>query len=114
MVPSRPSTLWLVMASWCPHCEPLSVEQGNNLARRLGVPLGILDVDDPEQERRADELVRAYGNWSEDYLVPQVFLEWSGGRVEHLLTGIPGPVAGTRRAWEELVRRLAPDAPAGT
>lgn len=103
----RPKGIILVLAHWCPHCEPLSVDRGTSLARTLGVPLQILDIDVPAQESTADRLVHDHGDWTEDYLIPQVFLEWGDGRVEHLLTGVPGPVAGTRRAWDEVDRRFA-------
>ena len=102
---ARPARGELVLATWCPHCAPLSVDEGRAYARRLGVPLRILDIDVPEQELLADALVRAHGDWTDDYLIPQVFLEWTDGRVEHLLTGVPGPVSGPRRAWETLHRR---------
>ena len=105
MPAARPQQLDLVMAEWCPHCSPLSVEMGEKLAQRLGVPLRILDIDERAQELVADRLVREHGDWTEDYLIPQVFLEWSDGRIEHLLTGIPGSVTGTRRAWEDLLAR---------
>ncbi len=103
MPPAKPTRLDLVMAEWCPHCTPLSVEMARRYANRLGVPLRILDIDDPALEREADRLVLDYGEWTEDYLIPQAFLHWSDGRVEHLLTGIPGPVSGTRQAWERLL-----------
>jgi glutaredoxin len=101
---ARPHRLTIVLAEWCPHCVPLSVEKGAELARRLGVPVRALDIDDRKQEREADELVRQYGDWSPDYLIPQVFLEWSDGRVQHLLTGFPEGVPVTRRAWDALLQ----------
>jgi len=99
------------MATWCPHCVPVSTEAAPELARRLGVPLRVLDIDRRPEEIEADALVRDHGDWTEDYLIPQVFLTWSDGRVEHLLTGVPGPTSGTRARWEELFRRW-PDASA--
>lgn len=101
--PTRPTRLTVVLATWCPHCVPLSQVQGRRLARRLGVPLRSLDIDRPAQERAADTLVRAHGDPSPDYLVPQVFLEWSDGRVDHLLTGFSERVARTARAWKDLL-----------
>lgn len=103
MADVRPIALDLVMAEWCPHCAPLSLELGQQLAAKLGVPLRILDIDVPEQERQADALVEAHGDWTPDYLIPQVFLERADGSIEHLLTGVPGPISGTRRAWERLL-----------
>jgi hypothetical protein len=91
-----------VLADWCPHCVPLSDRYGRRLARALGIPLRRLDIDRPDQERTADRLVRAHGDASPDYLIPQVFLEWGGGRVDHLLTGFSEAVPRTARAWKDL------------
>lgn len=99
----RPTRLDLVMAEWCPHCAPLSVDLAGQLAAKLAVPLRILDIDVPAEERIADALVQAHGDWTPDYLIPQVFLERSDGTIEHLLTGVPGPTSGTRRAWEQVL-----------
>ena len=105
--PARPAArLTLVYAAWCPHCHPLSLEAAPRLARELGVPLRLLDIDEPDQEREADALVRAFGDWTSDYLIPQLFLERPDGQVTHLLTGVPGdPEQGTRREWERLFRQ---------
>jgi thiol-disulfide isomerase/thioredoxin len=100
---SRPTRLILVMAEWCPHCFPLSIELGRVYARQRGVPMETLDIDVPAEELEADRLVREYGDWTDDYLIPQAFLEWSDGRVEHLLTGVPGPIEGTQAAWQKLL-----------
>jgi hypothetical protein len=101
--PGRPTRLTIVLAPWCPHCVPLSVDRGRALAKRLGVPLRLLDIDRRPQEREADRLVGRYGDASPDYLIPQVFLEWSDGRVQHLLTGFSERVARTERAWIDLM-----------
>jgi len=61
-----------------------------------------LDIDRPDEERTADRMVRAYGDASPDYLIPQVFLEWGDGRVNHLLTGFSEAVPRTARAWKDL------------
>ena len=98
----RPTRLTIVLAQWCPHCVPLSVVKGRRLAKHLGVPLRTLDIDRPAQEKLADQLVRRYGDQSPDYLIPQVFLEWSDGSVEHLLTGFSEQVLRTTRAWDDL------------
>ena len=98
-----PKRLTLVYAAWCPHCVPISVDRIEALAARLKVPWRLLDVDRPDEERAADLLVRSYGDWSEDYLVPQLFLEWADGRVTHLLTGDPSSTEGTVRRWERLL-----------
>jgi len=95
--------LTVVLAQWCPHCVPLSVRYGRKLAQRLGVPLRILDIDRRGQGKAADRLVREHGDASPDYLIPQVFLEWSGGRTDHLLTGFSEQVPRTERAWRDLL-----------
>jgi thiol-disulfide isomerase/thioredoxin len=104
-VAAKPERLSLVYAMWCPHCAPISLDRSRQLAQRLNVPLRLLDIDQPEEEQIADELVRSDGDWSEDYLIPQIFLEWDDGQVTHLLTGVPGPVEGTARRWDELLAR---------
>lgn len=101
---ARPSRLTIVLADWCPHCVPLSEEKVRELAKRLGVPVRRLDIDEADQEREADALVHAHGDWSPDYLIPQIFLEWTDGRVDHILTGFPEGVSRTRRAWDDLFR----------
>jgi glutaredoxin len=102
--PARPTRLTIVLAEWCPHCVPLSEEYTRKLADRLGIPVRRLDIDVPREEEEADRIVRAHGDWAPDYLIPQVFLEWSDGRVEHILTGFSEAVARTRQAWQELFR----------
>ncbi len=99
----RPRRLSIVLAQWCPHCVPLSVRYGRRLAQRLGVPLRVLDIDRRGQVRAADRLVKAHGDASPDYLIPQVFLEWSDGAVDHLLTGFSESVRSTTRAWDDLL-----------
>jgi hypothetical protein len=65
--------------------------------------LQILDIDRRAQVKVADRLVRKHGDASPDYLIPQVFLEWSNGRVEHLLTGFSEQVPRTAQAWRDLL-----------
>ena len=100
---AKPQRLSLVYAMWCPHCAPISIDRSRQLAKRLHVPLRLLDIDQPDEERIADELVRSHGDWTEDYLIPQLFLEWDDGRVTHLLTGVPGPVSVTAAAWDRIL-----------
>jgi len=100
--PKRPRRLTIVLAQWCPHCVPLSVTNGRRLAKRLRVPLRVLDIDRRSQVKEADRLVLRYGDAAPDYLIPQVFLEWSDGRVQHLLTGFSEQVPRTARAWRDL------------
>jgi len=92
-----------VLANWCPHCVPLSDRNVRTLARRLRVPVQRLDIDRPAQLKVADRLVRSHGDRSPDYLIPQVFLEWSDGKVDHLFTGFSEEVARTRRAWHDFL-----------
>ncbi len=98
----QPRRLVIVLAKWCPHCVPLSVREGRKLAHRLRVPLRLLDIDRPASERAADRLVAKYGDAAPDYLIPQVFLEWTDGQVDHLLTGFSERVPRTARAWRDL------------
>ena len=97
--------LVLVYAQWCPHCHPLSTELAPALAQGLKVPLTLLDIDVPTEEAVADRYVKEFGDWDPDYLVPQLFFDHGEGRVEHLLTGVPGSINGTRRAWDQLFAR---------
>ncbi len=107
MAPPKPSPraarLTVVLAQWCPHCVPLSTKYARRLAQRLRVPLRILDIDRKAQVREADRLVRRFGDPAPDYLIPQVFLEWSDGSVQHLLTGFSEQVARTQKAWDDLL-----------
>ena len=72
-------------------------------AAKLGVPINLYDIDVPSKEKIADELVEKYGDWTPDYLIPQVFVELEGGEVRHVLTGVPQGVALTRRAVENFL-----------
>lgn len=103
MADVQPKRLSLVYADWCPYCNPLSLDRAPVLAQRLGVPLRLLDIDEPRAERVADALVEEHGDWDPDYLIPQAFLEWSDGSVTHLLTGVPGPLETTRQLWDRLI-----------
>ncbi len=98
----RPARLTIVLAQWCPHCVPLSVQNGRRLAKTLHVPLRLLDIDRKREVAAADRIVRDHGDAAPDYLIPQVFLEWEDGVVEHLLTGFSEAVPRTARAWRDL------------
>jgi hypothetical protein len=93
----------VVYANWCPHCVPTTVEPLKKAAAEIGVPCILHDID-TEDESVADDLVRRYGDWSPDYLIPQVFLEYRDGSVRHVLTGYPEGVAFTRKAVENLLK----------
>jgi glutaredoxin len=95
----------VVYAEWCPHCVPTTVGPLKAAAARLGVDCVLYDID-TDKVKAADDIVKKYGDWSDDYLVPQVFLEYAGGEVKHVLTGNPQGVGYTRSAVEELLGRL--------
>ena len=96
------AAIHVVYAAWCPHCASVTVERLTERGKELGVPCHLYDIDS-EDVAKADKLVKEYGDWSPDYLVPQVFLEYNDGRIEHVLTGNPKGVALTRKAVEDLV-----------
>lgn len=98
----------VVYANWCPHCVPTTVEPMKKAAADLRISCLLYDID-TEKVAEADELVRKYGDWSEDYLIPQVFFEFADGSIRHVLTGYPEGVAYTRRAVENIVKGLQPD-----
>lgn len=91
----------IVLAQWCPHCVPSARDEVLGWGRELKVPVRILDIDVPSEEKIADELVEKYGDWSPDYLIPQIFLEFSDGTVKHVFTGYPEGVSVTRRKLQE-------------
>ena len=70
------------------------------MAKELGVELRVLDIDDPEQVKVADDLVTRYGDWADDYLIPQVFFE-EDGKVQHVFTGFSEGVEVTRARWND-------------
>ena len=100
--PERPKAIHIVYAAWCPHCLPVTVEPLARKAEELGIRCRLYDID-TKDEAKADELVKEHGDWSPDYLVPQVFLEYDDGRIEHVLTGNPLGVALTKKAVEDLM-----------
>ncbi len=93
----------VVHATWCPHCHPTTVEPMEKVARNLGIPFFSYDIDIPDQAAKADELVRKFGDWSEDYLIPQVFVETREGRIQHVFTGYSESVDSTKRALGNLL-----------
>jgi len=101
---AKPTRLSLVYAVWCPHCDPVSTERAPLLAKRLGVALRMLDIDSPATAKEADRIVEAQGLWDDDYVIPQLFLEWDDGRVDAILVAERGsPTAVTRAMWERLL-----------
>jgi hypothetical protein len=70
------------------------------MAEDLGTELRVLDIDDPEQVKIADELVKQYGDNVDDYLIPQVFFE-KDGAVKHIFTGFSEGVEVTKARWDD-------------
>ncbi len=93
----------VVYADWCPHCAPSTVETIQRAARELGVPCVLHDIETADV-KKADELVERYGDWSPDYLIPQVFVEMEDGKIEHVMTGDPRGLQFTRQALEALLK----------
>ncbi len=92
----------VVYANWCPHCVPTTVEPMKQCAAELGAELDLVDID--AEEGRGDRLVREYGDWAEDYIIPQVFFGLDDGRTVHVMTGFSEGVPLTRAAVERLRR----------
>ena len=82
----KAKAIHLVYANWCPHCVPTAVEPMKKAAKDLEVPYIGYDIDTKDVVK-ADELVRKYGDWSEDYI----------------LTGYSEGIALTRRAVESFL-----------
>jgi hypothetical protein len=98
----NPSRISLVYAASCPHCYPLSVEAAKKMSKELGIPLRLLDINDPKDVVIGDELVKRFGDNAEDYLIPQAFLEYPDGRARHILTGFSEDVSVTELHWNDL------------
>jgi len=96
----------IVLAKWCPHCVPLSLDMTKKMANDLHVPYRVLDIDDPKDVKIADKLVMDYGDYTEDYLVPQVFGEFTDGTCKHFLTGFSEGTEFTKRGWENLFQSV--------
>lgn len=98
----KPNQISIVLAQWCPHCVPLSLEMTKRMSQDLGVPYRVLDIDDPKNGKIGDDLVKNYGDDSVDYLIPQVFLEFQDGKVQHIFTGFSENTEVTRGHWEDM------------
>ncbi len=98
-------SIQIVYADWCPHCVPTAVEPLKEIAKKLRVPCVLYHVDDPEYSRKADKLVREHGDWSEDYLIPQVFLEYDNGEIKHVFTGYSEDIELTKTGLNNLLSR---------
>lgn len=99
---SRVKTIKMVMANWCPHCVPTTLDAMKRASKELNAELILYNIDKPEEEKLADELVKNYGDWSENYLIPQVFFVMDDGAVRHVLTGQSAGVGFTKKKIEEL------------
>lgn len=95
--------VYVVYANWCPHCVPTTVEPMKRAAKELGVPCVLYDID-TDNVAKADELVKRYGDWTEDYVIPQVFAETEGGEMRHLLSGDRRGLGYTKSAVEALLK----------
>ena len=93
----------VVYADWCPHCVPTAVEPVKKKVQELGISCILYDIDDPDASKKADELVKKYGDWSDDYLIPQVFLEYESGEIRHVFTGYSEDIELTRGALNNLL-----------
>lgn len=96
----------VVYADWCPHCVPITVGPVQSAAKELGVPCILHDIE-TDEVKEADELVEKHGDWTPDYLIPQVFFEMDDGKIEHVLTGDRRGIQYTRQAVEALLKRMA-------
>jgi hypothetical protein len=92
----------ILLANYCPHCVPFSLRNAEKMAKDFGVPLRVLNIENSKQEIEADRLVEKHGDWSVDYLIPQVFVEYADGRVCHVFTGFSEAVPVTEASWEAL------------
>jgi glutaredoxin len=99
---TRVERISAVIAKWCPHCYPLSVDNAKRMAEELDVPLRVLDIDREDDVKVADQLVKDYGDDAEDYLIPQIFLEYKDGSGKHIFTGFSENPEVTKRRWEDL------------
>jgi glutaredoxin len=99
----KPKSIQVVYADWCPHCVPTTVGPVKKKAEQIGVQCILYDIDDPNASAKADELVKKYGDWSEDYLIPQVFLECEDGEVKHVFTGYSEDIELTRSSLTRLL-----------
>jgi thiol-disulfide isomerase/thioredoxin len=99
-------SIHVVYADWCPHCVPTTVEPVKKKAKELEVSCLLYNIDDPNAVKKADKLVKNYGDWCKDYLIPQVFFEHENGKIKHVFTGYSEDVKLTRRALDNLLNHL--------
>jgi len=97
----KPKRISIVLATWCPHCVPLSLEYTKKMSEELEVPYRVLDIDQEDQCRIGDDLVKNYGDDCADYLIPQVFFENPDGSVAHVFTGFSETTDATKKHWDD-------------
>jgi hypothetical protein len=95
------SRITIVLARWCSHSIPLSIDAVKKIGNDLNIPVRILDIDNNKDEKIADELIKKNGNYSEDYRIPQVFLEYHKGDIKHIFIGSSQGVSESKKKWEE-------------
>jgi len=91
-----------VKANWCPHCRA-SEQYVKEIASKFNAEILELDIDNKDLEKVADEIVKKFGDWAPDYLIPQVFLEFENGEIKHILTGDPRGVQYTLERWKNFL-----------
>jgi len=84
---TKSKAIVVVHSKWCPFCRT-AVKIAGTLRREFEIALKLLDIDVREVEREADIYVKRHGDWSENYVIPQLFIEFEDGTVQHLFTGI--------------------------
>ena len=99
-------SIQVVYADWCPHCVPTTVDPVKKKAEQIDVHCILYDIDDPNASEKADELVKKYGDWSEDYLIPQIFIEYENGEVKHVFTGYSEDLELTRSGLNNLLNHM--------
>ena len=67
----------------------------------MKIPYRVLDIDKKDEAEIGDSLVRNYGDYSEDYLIPQVFFEYPNGEVKHVFTGFSEATTTTKKHWDD-------------
>jgi thiol-disulfide isomerase/thioredoxin len=100
----RVKAIHVVYANWCPHCVPTTVEPMKKAAVELGAECKLYDIDDATAVQVADNLVKKYGDWAEDYVIPQVFFELDDGNIKHVFSGFSEGVNFTKTGIENLMR----------
>jgi len=82
----KPKAIVVVHSKWCPYCR-IAIKTAKTLSKEFQTPLKLLDIDVPDEEKEANFYVKSYRDWSEDYAIPQLFIECEDGTVHHLFTG---------------------------